>query len=121
MRLAPALFAFLGFACAAFAAGDAKNGAIVFGRCSQCHTITKDGGNGLGPNLFGIAGRKAGTVAGFPYSPALKNAKITWSDDALHKWISDPQKLVPGNRMAFVGIRNAQQADDLVAFLKSKK
>ncbi len=91
----------------AVAAGDAKHGADVFSRCAQCHSADKGGGNGLGPNLFGIAGRKAAAVPGFYYSPALKGAKITWTDDKLHAWLVNPQKMVPGTRMVFTGLTKA--------------
>lgn len=106
---------------AAQAAGNAKQGEIIYGRCGACHTVEKGGGNGLGPNLFGVVGRKAGSVANFPYSPALKNSKIVWTEANLSKWVADPQKMVPGTRMIFNGLRNKQEIDDLVAYLKSKK
>ena len=63
--------------------------------------MEKDGGNGVGPNLFGIAGRKAATVDGFNYSGPMKAAGITWTDDNLAKWVAGPAKMVPGTKMAF--------------------
>jgi cytochrome c len=105
----------------ATAAGDAKRGEAVFGRCAQCHTAEKDGGNGQGPNLFGVVGRKAASLPNFYYSAALKNSHIVWSDAKLKQWVADPQKLVPGTRMAFAGLKQPQDIDDLVAYLRSKK
>jgi cytochrome c len=118
-----ALAGLLGFVCvatAALAGGDAKRGEAVFGRCAMCHNADKGGGNGLGPNLFGVAGHKAAAVADFYYSPALKNAHLTWTDDKLHAWLANPQKLVPGTRMVFAGIKSPQEIDDVIAYLHQK-
>jgi len=102
-------------------AGDAKNGKVVFARGAICHTVQKGGPNGLGPNLFGVAGRKAATVTGFGFSSALKNSRIVWTPDKLKQWVSAPARMVPGTKMAFAGISNAKQADDVVAYLASLK
>jgi len=115
------------FAAAAFAgtayAGDAAEGAQVFKQmCSTCHTIQKGAGNGaLGPNLFGVAGRKAGMAPNFAYSPALKNSGIVWTNDKLTAWVQNPQKLVPGAKMILIRTPNAEQAKDVVAFIDTKK
>ena len=122
MRLLAATVAFLSLATGvANAAGDAVAGKGVFARCAACHVATKGGGNGLGPNLFGVVGRKAATVANFSYSGALKSSGITWTPDKLKIWVSGPQKLVPGTKMAFGGISSAHQIDDLVAYLQTLK
>jgi cytochrome c len=102
-------------------AGDAARGKIVFQRCAICHRVEKDGGNGLGPNLFGVMGRKAGTVAGFSYSAAMKASGIVWSADKLNAYIEHPAALVPGNRMAFAGVPDAGQRADVVAYLATLK
>jgi len=102
-------------------AGDVKNGQQAFTTCRMCHTAIKGGPNGVGPNLWGVAGRKAASLPGFYYSAALKGSHITWTNDKLKVWIMGPQKLVPGNRMAFAGVRNAKTADDIVAYLASLK
>ena len=117
------LLATLGIAAtpAMSAAGDAKKGEVVFRQCQLCHTATKNGGNGLGPNLFGVVGRKAAAVPNFGYSPALKNAHIVWSEDELKKWLANPQKLVPGTRMAFAGISSPQDIADIIAYLQTRK
>jgi cytochrome c len=103
------------------AGGNAANGHMVFARCAICHKTTTGSGNGLGPNLFGVGGRKAGSIAGFNYSSAMKNSGITWSEDRLEAYITDPKGVVPGNRMAFAGISNHAQADDVVAYLMTLK
>jgi cytochrome c len=108
-------------AASAAAAADANNGKIVFGRCAICHTVAKGGPDGLGPNLFGVVGRKAASLPSFMYSGALKNSGITWTNDKLKAWISGPMKLVPGTKMAFGGISNPSQVDDVVAYLNTLK
>jgi cytochrome c len=105
----------------AFAAGDAAKGKTVFARCAVCHNVEKDGGNGVGPNLFGIVGRKSATVDGFSYSGPMKAANLTWNDDNLAKWAAGPAKMVPGTKMAFGGIAQKTQIADLVAYLDTLK
>jgi len=100
------------------AAADAGNGKAIFTQsCAICHKTTAGGGNGLGPNLFGVAGRKAGSASGFAYSPAMKAAGFAWSDDKLTAYISHPASVVPGNRMPFAGVGDAARAADVVAYL----
>lgn len=120
-RTAIAAAVLVSIASAAHAAGDAAKGKAVFQRCAICHRAEKDGGNGLGPNLFGVIGRKAGTVENFAYSSAMKNSGITWSPDKLTAYIEHPSAVVPGNRMAFAGIGNAEQRADVVAYLATLK
>ncbi len=105
---------------AAFAA-DANNGKTVFARCAICHTVQKGGPNGIGPNLFGVVGRKAASLASFSYSGALKSSGITWTPDKLKVWIGGPARLVPGTKMAFGGISNASQVADVIAYLQTLK
>ena len=105
----------------AFAAGDPVKGKAVFARCAICHNVEKDGGNGVGPNLFGIAGRKSASVDGFNYSGKMKDANITWNDDNLTKWVAGPAKMIPGNKMAFGGIAQKSQIADVVAYLDTLK
>jgi cytochrome c len=105
----------------ALAAGDPVKGKAVFARCAICHNVEKDGGNGVGPNLFGIAGRKAATVEGFNYSGPMKASGITWTDENLEKWIAGPAKMLPGTKMAFAGISSKGQVDDVVAYLHTLK
>jgi cytochrome c len=111
----------LGAATAAAHAADAAKGANVFKRCAMCHTDAKGGGNGIGPNLFGVVGRKAASLPDFMYSGALKNAGLTWTPATLDKWISGPMRMVPGTKMAFAGVPNAEQRADLIAFLATLK
>ncbi|HEY5347648.1 MAG TPA: cytochrome c family protein [Rhizomicrobium sp.] len=102
-------------------AGDARKGAAIFQRCAACHSADKDGGNGLGPNLFGVVGRKAASLPDFYYSPALKKSGLTWTNDKLKLWVAGPAKLVPGTRMSFAGLSNPSDVADLVAYLDTLK
>lgn len=103
------------------AAGNAATGAALFNRCSLCHSTAKGAGNKIGPNLFGIVGRKAGTWPGFSYSAAMKKSGIVWTPAKLDAWLAAPQQVVPGNNMPFAGIDNASQRADLVAYLATLK
>jgi cytochrome c len=110
-----------GSAVAANAAGNAKAGAAVFKRCAICHTSDKGGGDGLGPNLFGVMGRKAATRPGFAYSAPLKKAGLIWDEANLTKWVAGPARVVPGTKMAFAGITSKKQQADVVEYLESLK
>ena len=105
----------------AFADGDATKGKAVFARCAVCHNVEKDGGNGVGPNLFGVVGRKSASIEGFNYSGAMKAANLTWTDENLAKYIAGPAKVVPGNKMAFGGIAQKSQIADVIAYLHTLK
>jgi cytochrome c len=74
-----------------------------FAVCSACHESTADARPSLGPNLFGIGGRKAGAVADYDYSPAMKASGVTWTADTLQAFIVDPNKALPGNKMDYPG------------------
>ncbi len=103
--------------------GDAKEGEEIFkGRCRQCHQVGPDAKNGLGPVLNGIIGRKAASIEGFNYSPANKKAGDegwTWTPENFLKYIEDPRATMPGNRMAFAGLKDEQERKDLLAYLKT--
>jgi cytochrome c len=105
----------------AHAAGNAGTGASLFNRCAICHSNTKGAPNKLGPNLFGVVGRKAGTRPGFSYSAAMKRAGFVWTPAKLTDYLVAPQKVVPGNNMPFAGISDATQRADLVAYLATLK
>lgn len=102
-------------------AADVKNGEQVFARCAICHSNTKGAPARIGPNLFGITGRKAGSQPDFSYSAALKNSGIVWTPANLDKWTAGPAAMVPGNRMSFAGISSAKDRADLVAYLGTLK
>ena len=103
------------------AARDAAKGAEIFKRCLVCHTVDKGGANKIGPNLFGVAGRAAGSAPGYNYSTAMKNAGLIWTDANLTEYLTNPKKKVPGDKMSFAGISNPDQVADLVAYLDTLK
>lgn len=97
---------------------DSAAGQIVFNRCKICHAIDPAAGNRVGPNLHALFGRKAGTAPGFNYSAAMKDSGITWEEEALAKYLRDPRAFLPGNKMAFPGIKDDTELADLLAYLK---
>jgi cytochrome c len=99
---------------AARADGDAARGEVKFQDCAACHKL-EAGANNLGPSLHGIFERKAGELADFRYSPAIKRGGITWTPETLDKFITDPQAMVPGNRMPYAGMASASDRADLIA------
>jgi nitrite reductase (NO-forming) len=91
-------------------------GKLVFRKCQACHS-TEPGKNGLGPSLAGIVGKKAGSVANFNYSSAMKGSNLTWDVATLNTYLSDPQKSVPGNKMPFPGLKTENERSAVIAFL----
>jgi cytochrome c len=98
---------------------SADGGKDTFKRCLQCHTPEKSGPNRVGPNLWGIVGRKSGTHAGFPYSDAMKAHSVDWSWSELATYLHDPRAAIPGNKMAFAGIKDNAELADLLAYLRT--
>jgi cytochrome c len=115
IRVTAALFLLL-LIVAARADGDAARGEARFQDCAACHKL-EAGANNVGPSLHGIFARKAGEIADFRYSPAIKRSGIAWTPETLDKFITDPQALVPGNRMPYAGMANASDRADLIAYL----
>ncbi|MFN3472791.1 MAG: c-type cytochrome [Blastomonas sp.] len=97
--------------------GNAAEGEKVFIQCKTCH-VKEAGQNRVGPSLAGIVGRAAGTVEGFNYSPANKNSGITWTPEKLFQYLEKPARVVPGTKMVFAGIPDAQKRADLIAYLQ---
>jgi cytochrome c len=101
-------------------AADAGHGKSVFSQqCGVCHSAAKGGPSSVGPGLYGVADRPAGSVKGFNYSSAMKSAGFSWSPDRLHDYIVSPASVVPGNHMPYPGLKNASQLEDLLAYLES--
>lgn len=104
-------------------AGDAEAGRRVFNQCRACHTIESGGRNGVGPNLFGIVGRRAASIESFRYSANMQElgaAGHTWTADNLRAYITNPKAVVPRGTMSFPGLRNETQLNDLLAFLQTQ-
>jgi cytochrome c len=104
---------------AAYQTADLDNGQAKFAICKTCHTTAQGAGAMTGPNLYGIFGRKAGAEPGFAYSDGLKALGITWDAASLDKWIANPHALVPGTKMTYIGMSNAKDRADLIAYLKT--
>lgn len=114
----PAKAALLASLPAPYNTGDLANGQQQFQLCRSCHTITEGGANMTGPNLYGLFGRTAGTVEKFRYSEPVKAAGFAWDAEKLNQWLADPRGFLPGNRMSFMGVKDAKDRTDLIAYLK---
>ncbi|UTW54207.1 cytochrome c family protein [Kordiimonas sp. SCSIO 12610] len=100
--------------------GDEAKGKRVFNRCKACHNLTASPRTRVGPNLDNVFGRKAGTSETYKrYSKALKEADFVWTEEKLNEWLIGPRTFLPGNKMAFAGLKNEQQRKDLIAYLRS--
>lgn len=98
-------------------AGDPARGKTIFARCAACHDLNT-GATRLGPSLKGVIGRTSGTMPNFNYSPAMKAKAVVWDAATLDAYLAAPAKNIPGNRMAFPPMTNAQDRADLIAFLQ---
>lgn len=96
---------------------DIEAGKKAFAKCKACHTL-EAGKNRVGPTLHGVFGRKAGTLDGFKFSKAMKDSGITWDDEAMRRYLENPKAVVPNGRMAFAGIKQGTEMDNLMAYLK---
>jgi cytochrome c len=99
----------------AHAEGDAATGkALYAARCASCHSLQF---NSVGPTHKNLIGRRAGTAAGYAYSSALKESSVVWGEDTLSRWLADPEKFIPGQRM-FISIPDAKERADIVTYLQ---
>jgi nitrite reductase (NO-forming) len=96
--------------------GDTRHGREVYRKCQACHSL-EPGKNLLGPSLAAIFGKKAAQDPTYAYSPALKNSGLTWDAAALDRYLLDPQKTVPGNKMPFPGLKTENERRDVIAYL----
>lgn len=108
----------VGMTGAAMAAGDADKGAKIFKKCKACHTLNEGGKNKIGPNLFGIFGRQAGTLEGYKFSKAFKASDVVWDEATLDEYLTKPRKFIPKTKMGFPGLKKEDQRADVIAYLK---
>ena len=99
-------------------AADLKRGALLFQTCTACHSPL---GDGVGPDLAGIVGKKAAQTAGFDYSPAMRASGLTWDESTLRRFITNPQQTVRGTKMTFVGYSNPDDVEAVLAYIKSQQ
>ena len=102
----------------ALAEGDPAEGERVFKKCASCHSI-EEGKKKLGPSLFGIVGRVAGTVEGFKYSKPMATADFAWDEETLTGFLENPKKFMKGTKMSFPGIKKETDMANLLAYLDS--
>jgi cytochrome c len=96
--------------------GDAARGEQLYARCAACHALAYDR---VGPRHCGVLGRRAGTVPGFDYSPAMKRSKLVWTKENLNRFLADPPGVVPGTTMTYAGVNNAKERAGLIAYLET--
>ena len=97
---------------------DAKPAA--FAQCAACHAV-EPGKHGVGPSLAGVYGTKSGEIPGYAFSDAMKNANLTWDDKTLETYLTNPMKVVPGTKMTYAGLADAEQRKAIIAYLKTLK
>jgi cytochrome c len=124
MQMTRPIQVLLGFAVVALASGsvlaqegDPAAGQKVFNKCRACHVVDEET-NRVGPYLLGVMGRPAGSVEGFTYSPAMKDSGIVWDEETIAAYVADPRAYIPGNRMAFPGLKSEDDIGNLMAYLK---
>ena len=103
---------------AALADGDPEQGAKVFNKCKACHVANEEK-NRVGPHLVGIVGRPAASVQDYKYSAAMAESGIVWDEEMLDQYLANPKDVVPGGKMAFLGLRDEEDREDVIAYLKS--
>ena len=99
---------------------DIAHGKALFAQCRSCHTAVEGGSDMVGPNLYGVFGRVAGSKEKFNYSPALKSAGFTWDAEHLDAWLKDPRGYLPGAKMTFAGLPEEKDRIDVIAYLKTE-
>jgi len=102
---------------APYASADLARGEVLSYACRACHGLGAGEESPIGPSLSGVFGRRAASVAGFEYSPALRASEIVWTPEALDAWLAQPADFLPGNNMAFTGFHSADDRRDLIAYL----
>lgn len=119
-----AVLAFVGAAGPALAqdADLVAAGKKVFQRCAACHMVGPDAKNRVGPELNGVVGRTAGSLEGYNYSDAMVDAGaegLVWNEETLHEYLADPRAMVKGTKMAFAGLKNAEDVDAVIAYIEA--
>lgn len=95
-------------------------GARLFKRCQACHTLDEGGRNRVGPNMWDVFGQKAGHRTDFNYSKAMAASEVIWTEETMAAYIANPRQFMPGNRMAFAGLRKEEDQKAVVAYIKAE-
>ncbi len=106
------------FGSPAMADGDVKAGEKVFRKCKACHAL-EEGKKKVGPSLYGVIGRAAGTVEGFKYSSAMTESGLTWDDETLEKFLAKPKDVVAKTKMSFAGLKKEDDIENVIAYIKA--
>ncbi len=102
------------------AMGDLSHGEKVFKKCSACHMIVSDGKNMIGPNLWGVIGRQAGSITDYKYSKAMIAYGKEWSFEEMNAYLIKPQAYIKGTKMAFAGLRKEKDRASVILYMNSK-
>lgn len=105
---------------APYNSADLANGRSKFAGCQGCHSLAKGGPSLTGPNLWGLFGRQVASKEGFNYSPAMKAAHFTWDTANLERWLDNPKEFLPGNKMIFTGIHDADDRRDVISYIATQ-
>jgi cytochrome c len=111
-----AVLALLAGTAAGAEEGDPARGEQLYARCAACHALAYDR---VGPRHCGVLGRRAGSIRGFDYSPAMKRSGLVWTQETLSRFLADPPGFVPGTTMTYAGINDARERADLIAYLRT--
>ena len=103
------------------ASADTARGKILFLQCRACHSLVPEAEAGkIGPTLYGVIGRAAGTAPGFLYSDAVAKSGITWTPEQIDKWLQRPSEFLPGNKMVFIGIQSPEDRANIIAYIQQE-
>ena len=102
------------------ALGDKAHGEKVFKKCSACHMIASGGKNMIGPNLWGVIGRTAGSVSDYKYSKAMVAYGKEWTFEEMNSYLIKPQAYIKGTKMAFAGLRKEKDRASVILYMNSK-
>ncbi len=119
LAIALALASSAGSAAPVGAGGDPVRGGRLFLQCRACHNVDQNGPNGVGPNLWGVVGAKAGSKPGYHYSEAITASGLVWTPAMLDKWLTQPTAVAPGTKMAFQGVSSEESRRDIIAYLST--
>ena len=100
-----------------YASTSADDGAKVFKKCTACHSIAQGGGNKIGPTLWGVLGRKTGSVSDYKYSKAMAAHGKTWSFDEMNNFLIKPKDWIKGTKMSFAGLKNAKDRAAVILYM----